>query len=107
LERRLIRVGSKIFGVKERDKSFESILEFLCKMAKSAAPVNAFMLEIAPPSIITVQRRSASQKRLDTIVEESSVGLLDADVTSSFNTMGLNHWGSSQRHGSSCMIFAQ
>jgi hypothetical protein len=35
------------------------------------------------------------------------VGLLDADVTSSFNTMGLNHWGSSQRHGSSCMIFAQ
>lgn len=103
----LDKSGSKILAVKERDRSFGGILDFLYKMAKSAAPVNTFVLETAPPSIITVKRRSASQKRLDTIVEESSVGLLEAEVASSFNTMGLNHWCSSQRHGSSYVIFAQ
>lgn len=85
-------------------------------MAKTAAPASAFMLEIAPPSVITVNRRSSSQKRLDTIVEESSLGLLDAEVTSSFGSMGLSHWGASgsvqslssyQRHGSSYFVLAQ
>lgn len=73
-----------------------------------------FVLETAPPSVITVHKRSPSQKKLDTIVEESSMGHLEAEVTNSFSTMGLD-WSSGngqahssyRRHGSSYVICAQ